>query len=469
MIETRKTKFNKKMGLNLLLAASVFYFLPDFIMVDLLPDVIGYVLAAIGMTLLADICDDLEVARKKFMQLILLGAARMFGLFAVFALFDNKERPTAILMMTFIMAIVECLLLIPAVASLSEGLLYLGTRHDGRAVFTNPRKKRLGGRSYTDKVMRQTVVFVLFKNTLSVLPELLSLSTGENFQSYTYQLYDQVNVLRVFAMIAVSVAGIVWLCRVVKYLKAVMADVPFMESIAEKYRTEILPNESLFMRRRLSIAFLILTVGAFAAMDFYIDGNDGINVIPDIICAVCMMIGVLVASEKGNKWRLPTVWISAIYGIISTLTWKFNYDFTYAYTAKDVSREPIANTLWKILTAASVLESVCFVAMTVFVVLALDATIEEHTGYMPRHPSIDPVERARQIHTRLRRLLRAVPVVALLVGMACVLRVWMFCSESLLSDLSWIIEMLLSGAFAIVFAVALYRIKEAVEEKYMLL
>ena len=468
-MQPKEKRFNEKMGFDLLLLSAVFYFLPDFIMIDLLPDIIGYVLAAIGMTMLADICDDLDLARRKFMQLILLGAARLFGLFAVFALFDNKERPTAILMMTFIMALVECLLLIPAVLSLSEGLLYLGTRHDGSAVFTDPRKKRLGGRSYTDKVMRQTVFFILLKNVLSVAPELLSLSTGENFQSYTYQLYDQVNVLRVFALIAVSIAGLVWLCRVVKYLKAVMADTPFMESITEKYRTEVLPNESLFMRRRLSIAFLILTVGAFAAMDFYIDGNDGINIIPDVICAACMLIGVLIATKKGNKWRLPTVYTSVTYGVVSTLTWKFNYDFTYAYTAKDVSREPLANTLWKILTSASVLEAVLFISMTVFVVLSLDATIEEHTGYMPRHPSIDPVERARQIHTRLRRTLRASLIVALLVGGACVLRVWMFCSESLLSDLSWIIEMLLSGAFAIVFAVALYRIKEAVEEKYMLL
>ena len=468
-MQPKEKRFNKKMGFNLLLLSAAFYFLPDFIMIDLLPDIIGYVLAAIGMTMLADICDDLDLARRKFMQLILLGAARLFGLFAVFALFDNKERPTAILMMTFIMALVECLLLIPAVVSLSEGLLYLGTRHDGSAVFTDLRKKRIGGRSYTDRVTRQTVIFILLKNALSVAPELLSLSTGENFQSYTYQLYDQVNVLRVFAMIAVSIAGIVWLCRIVKYLKAVMSDAPFMESIAEKYRTEVLPNESLFMRRRLSIAFLILTVGAFAAMDFYIDGNDGINIIPDVICAACMLIGVLIATKKGNKWRLPTVYTSVTYGVVSTLTWKFNYDFTYAYTAKDVSREPLANTLWKILTSASVLEAVLFISMTVFVVLSLDATIEEHTGYMPRHPSIDPVERARQIHTRLRRTLRASLIVALLVGGACVLRVWMFCSESLLSDLSWIIEMLLSGAFATVFAVSLSRIKEAVEEKYMLL
>ena len=78
-MQPKEKRFNKKMGFNLLLLSAAFYFLPDFIMIDLLPDIIGYVLAAIGMTMLADICDDLDLARRKFMQLILLGAARLFG------------------------------------------------------------------------------------------------------------------------------------------------------------------------------------------------------------------------------------------------------------------------------------------------------------------------------------------------------------------------------------------------------
>ncbi len=470
MLETKERKFNRKMGLNLLLISAVFYFLPDFIMIDLLPDIIGYALAAVGLTMLADICEDLAFSRKRFMQLIIVGAARLFALFANFALFDNDERPTAILTMVFVLGVVECILLIPAVLSLSEGLLYLGTRHDGTAVFKNERKKRSRerGKSYTEAIAKQTVFFIIFKNALSILPETLSLAIGENYQSYTYQRYEQVNVLRVFSMILIGIAGIVWLIRVVSYLRAVMKDKPFMERIAEKYRVEILPNESMFFGRRVALAFLIMTVGVFAAMDFYIDGNDGMNIIPDIISAACLLVGVLLISKKDNKWRSFAIYTSAVYGIVSTLTWKFNYDFTYAYTAKDVSLDMRANQMWKVLIAAAVLEAACFVAMVIFTGLVLHKTIDDHTGYVSQHSTIDPVGRARQLHKTLRMWLRVATVIAAVAGVAGILRVWMFCSESFIADISWIIEMVLTGVFAGVFAVALSKIKEAIEEKNML-
>ncbi len=487
MIETKARKFNRKMGLNFILASVVFYFLPDFMMIDPLPDVIGYVLAAYGLTMLGDICEDLADARRRFMKLIILGAARLFGLFAAFALFSGNERPTAILTVTFVLGVIECLFLIPAVKSMFNGLIYLGTRNNGTAVFNRPPKNvgsvkngkrvkriRTDRRSYSDTVMRQTIFFILLKNILSILPEMLALSAGDDSQYYNYNRYDQINYFRVLAMIIVVIAGIVWLRRMRKYLRALIGDAPFMNSLAERYSTEVLPNESIFFRRRAALAFIVMSVGAFAAMDLYIRGFDAeqelreINVIPDLICAICLMVGVFIISNKASKWRMRAVIATAVYGVVSSLSWKFNYDFVYEYGAAQVSRDIVANRIWKLLTALSVFEAICF-TVTVFVVgMVLRDTIEQHTGYFPKHATIDPTARAQELHKKLNFLLQVSTVFAALAGAGGVFRVWMFCSESFVADLSWIIEMALTAVFALMFSYSMSRIKESIEEKYML-
>ncbi len=473
MIDTKKRNFNKKMGLGFVLASTVFYFLPDFIMIDVLPDVIGYVLAAYGLTMLGDICEDLNDARRRFMKMILIGAARIFGLFASFAMFGANERPTAILTVTFVLGVAECLFLIPAVKSLFEGLVYLGTRHNGTAVFKRPPKKngkktRADKNSYSDTVMRQAILFVLLKNIFSILPEMLALSADDASQYYNYNRYDQINYFRVLSMIVIIIAGIVWLRRVRRYFRALINDQPFMDSLAEKYRTDVLPNESIFLRRRASLAFLVMSIGGFAAIDFYFDGNDGINIIPDAICAICILVGILIISTKQNRWRMPAIAMSAGYAVLSAATWKLNYDFTYAYTARDVSRDIVANRLWKALTAVSVLEGVCFTCVIVLAALVLRETIEEHTGYFPKHATIDPVSRTQELQKKLTLMLNVSTALAAVAGVAGVFRVWMFCSESFIADISWIIEMALTAVFAVMFCWSMAKIKEAVEEKYML-
>ncbi len=486
MIETKTRKFNKKMGLSFILAAAVFYFLPDFMLIDPLPDVIGYVLAAYGLTMLGDICEDLADARRRFMKMIIIGGARLFGLFAAFTMFGPNERPTAMLTVSFVLGVVEIAFLIPAIKSMFEGLLYLGTRHNGSAVFNRPqvsgKRVRKDKNSYTDTVKRQTVFFIILKNTLSILPEMLALSSGGDSQYYNYDRYDQINYFRLIAIVIVAIAGIVWIRRMLKYLRALMNDAPFMESISEKYRTEVLTNESIFFRRRASLAFIVMSIGAFAALDLYIRGVGAsseiifageqelreMNVIPDIICAIAMLVGVLVVAVKNSQWRTRSLIATAVYGAVSSLSWKLNYDFVYDYGAAQVSRDIVANRLWKLLTALAVFEAALFTVMILFVCNVLRETVKEHTGYFPKHATIDPTARAEELHRRLGLMLRVTTVLAAVAGASGVLRVWMYCSESFFADISWIIEVALTAAFAIMFSYSMSRIKESVEEKYML-
>lgn len=462
-----KSRTDRKMGLNLLRIAFVFYFLPDFTVFDLLPDVIAYVLITLGLSKLADVSDSIADARRRFSYMIYYGIGKLASLFVVFGLVGYDERPNAFLVSAFIFAVVEIFFLLPTYTGLFDGILYLGMREESVAVFKRegaPSKK-----NYTETVKRFTAIFIIVKNLTATLPETLSLLVNVDVQSYNHSFYDDINYFRIIAMTISLVFGIIWLNKIEKYFVNLMNDSAFMYRIAEKYENEVVPNTAIFIRRRIKKAILFLVFGAFLTVDFYIEGNDGFNIIPDFLAALCFIGGVIFALEKKNRYKMPAILITASYGVLSVLTWIFNYMFTYEYTAAEVSRDVTANTLWLVLFAVSVLEAVGFFAMVGSVLLAVRELIKAHTGSVNAYASIDPEAKRRELHRAFGKRLCVCLSFAVLAAASGPFRVWMFSSESMVADMSWIFEFVLTITFACVFTRTMHLVNEEVEEKYRLM
>jgi len=79
-------KINKKylMGIPLISAGFLFFFLPDFTVLDILPDFIGYLLISAGLTKFSDMYEEIAEAKKLFSRLALLGVAKILSVFIVF-------------------------------------------------------------------------------------------------------------------------------------------------------------------------------------------------------------------------------------------------------------------------------------------------------------------------------------------------------------------------------------------------
>ena len=462
-----KNRADRKLGLNLLRIAFIFYFLPDFTVFDLLPDVIAYVLITLGLSKLADVSESIADARRKFSYMIYYGIGKLVALFVVFGLIGYDERPNAFLVAAFIFAVVEIFFLLPTYRSLFDGILYLGMREESRAVFKNPKESK--NRNYTESIKRFTVVFIIVKNLAATLPETLSLLVNVDVQSYNHSFYDDINYFRFIAMTLSLTFGIIWLKKIERYFVDLMNDAPFMERILERYEKEVLPNTAIFTRRRIKKAILFLVLGAFLTVDFYIEGNDGFNVIPDCLGALCFVGGILFTLEKKNRYKMPAMLITASYGVLSILTWIFNYMFTYEYTAAEVSRDVTANALWTVLFAVSILEAVGFFAMVGSSLLAVRELIREHTGSVNAYASIDPEAKKKALHRDFENRLYVCLAFVILAAASGPFRVWMFSSESMVADMSWIFEFVLTITFACVFTRTMYLVNEEVEEKYRLM
>lgn len=464
---TKEVKIKKTLGIGSICASLVFYFFPDFSLMDFLPDFIGYILTVAGLSMLADISDEIRVARKKFSQMILVGIAKFLSVYVVFMLAGNNERPTMLLVMTFVFAIAEVLILLPAYGSLFDALLYLGTRHEGTAVF-NHKKKRFAT-SYTDNVKRFTRVFIVVKNALCVLPEMLSLSVDVNAQSYAYSGLDAINGFRAIGIVSSLTVGIIWLCKTEKYFRAVMSDRVFIERLKSKYLAEILPNKALFVRKRIHKAFILLGLASIFAVDFYIDGNNGYNLIPDAIAALLFALGVMALPQNDEKEsRVLPVTLSFSYLTITTVSWWINSYFAYKYSAAAVSRDPVANMWWKAMMAISLVEALLFITMLLFVCFTLIKVVKNNTGYVSKHPMINAEAKMNELHKELSVRLYVAFGAAVLTAASDVFRVWMFSRSGFVADAAWIIEMLVTALFSGTFCYALYRINEEAEEKYQL-
>jgi len=460
-------KINKKylMGIPLISAGFLFFFLPDFTVLDILPDFIGYLLISAGLTKFSDMYEEIAEAKKLFSRLALLGVAKILSVFIVFGVTDGAERPTTILMTMFVLSAAELIMIIPAYIKLFDGITYMGTRENGFSVFRKPSEKRIRRRSYTDRIKRSTLIFAVAKNILAVLPEMLALSGADTVQSYNYSRYDFINHFRVISMIIILIMGIVWIIKIRKYFSNLKKDTPFIERLNEKYEKEVLNTKTRFLVRRIKNSLLIFGLGAVLALDLYVDGNAGFNLIPDFFVAVCFAVAAVMIGEKKCIYKLMSIASSATYGIISIASYIFINYFNSDFHPKDVSRKVAAFNRWSIALTISAAETVCFIIMIASVSMLLYQVVKKHCGYIPIHASIDPVAKSKAIFDRLKKYICITFVFGALSGSAIFFRVFSF-GINAISEWSWMIELVFEIIFAISFIYSLLKINEEVEEKY---
>jgi len=146
-----------------------------------------------------------------------------------------------------------------------------------------------------------------------------------NWDFVTLLLYA-LNVIVVIAM------GIVWYINSRAYLKKVARQTRYLSLIEEKYQKEVGSNIPLLTYRAFKTVALLLGLAALGMICIRLDG---IDIIPDFICAI-LLVGAAIRLKglyPGHFKR--TLIISGIFLVVSSVEWAlwFNYCTTYYDTA----------------------------------------------------------------------------------------------------------------------------------------
>lgn len=366
-------KKNKKyINFMLLFVGFIFLFNPNVNIIDLLPDFIGYVIIGIALTNLGDINETLSEASVMFRRMILIDGAKIIALMWIFGMSVMSERNTSVLLWTFVFAILELVFLIPAILKLFKGIGELGYFTQNTSVFGDSGAKR----SYTDKIRRSTVSFIIFKNVFMLLPELSDIMNYEYSDNYGLNnIYSHLGTVRLLCFIPVLIYGIVWICKLKTYFTRISKDSGFISSLEDTYISNVLPKKGIFVKRTVKTGMIVLLFAMALTADFRLDG---VNLFPDFIAGILVFIyfKVIEGQVRINK---KLSYISAIFYFVASAVHsvaEFIFLDKYGYAA--INRSVEAQNFYFVMIGTSVVSAIAFFELFVAVVFSLNGIISEH-------------------------------------------------------------------------------------------
>ena len=454
-----KKKKDVNFGFLSIVWASVFFFNSNINIIDILPDIVGYVIIALSLVSLSFLSEEIDKAGRFFRYMIIVEACKFLSLLWLFGLGRPDERETGTLLLTFVFAIIEAGILFVAYSSLFEGIQSLGFAHKNTAVLgaSKPNQK-----SYTEKARAFTLFFVIFKSAMAVLPEL------SNLTSYMYTegssmmyLYDFIGIMRGLGFIIVTAVGIVWMTKFIKYFKRLSRDDDFSESLETVYRERVLSKRGPLIKFNMGIVFFLFS----AAFIFMLDLRfDGVNVTPDFIGALLVLLAILFLNKYDKRSKKLMRASAVSYFAISASAYVAEILFFEKYYYTAIFRSTAAKVFYILMCSLQVLSTIAFAALAAAYIMTLLNIIREHTGYVYGREDVLNEAKLRDYHKESAKKLISVAVGAILVVVSDIF--YIFGAE--VYGFAGALGMIANIVFIVCAIKAMYEIRSDIEIKYML-
>lgn len=415
----RKKKIRPYLGTGFLAAAAVFIFFPDIAIFDFLPDFIGYILILCGLSLFRDLNDYFGDAYDRFYKVAWISALKFFSFYVVLALVTAQEQADTLLLLSFCFTVFDFVYLIPAWKNLFEGFSYAVTRCDGATFDLKPcRPKRVrffyskrGLKKGTvierkpvnriEQLRRATVFFVAFKSVMTVLPEFSALSADTSTTAVS--LYSFIGVLRLLSMMAVLVFGIRWLILMLRFVFAIKKDAGFLSFYREKYRTDVLTKDHIFIERHLQSALFVASIAFVFRVDLRVDF---MYMIPDALMGALLIVTVVILGYHIGK-RSHFYAVTGAYSLLSIGVTMFDSYFHHEHSMTAIQTSDEVFWQFVILLILKVVEQAAFVLVMALFLSLMRRVIRSYTGFsVTVAETLEPSEKIRTLHRELERKLK---------------------------------------------------------------
>ncbi len=398
------------MGLGLIIAGACFLFDPYIGVFDILPDSLGYLFISLGLARIADLDDRLGDALRSCRRLALVALARIIAVVLAYGLVSPAEQPVFILLALFSLGVLDVLLFVPFFRQLSGGLIYLGSRTAATAIFDRQsRRSRPHMRTLTERYTTFSILAFLIREAAAILPEatVLTHERGGVMFGEGSVLYEFVGLFRLVGIAVSLVVGIIWLGFTVRFVRRLLGDTDFLDSIGEKYRSEVLPRADLFATRAVRAALVSFSAAALLGLDFF---AEGVNLIPDTLAAALLCLSVLFLRRYIGR-GLPALLASVAWGLAATLTWVLQLRYFSILDLPDIHRSEELYVRWQLLMIAELMTAALFALALALTLRAIWRLAKAYTGVRAlSERETYAAERSGAIHRRLRRKLLTVAV-----------------------------------------------------------
>lgn len=354
------------MGLSYLIAGFVFFFLPNFTIIDLLPDFIGCILIIKGLNKLADLTPGLMTAKNAFIKVLYFSIAKFLLMFTV-PYFGSTDGGY-ILIFTFCFVVFDFIYTLPAFKALLNGFVYLGDRTNSKILFKNQ-----------SEFSTLTTIFLIVRASLALLTDLSYISSPEfsNVVSSGNEFYlaNYRTLLVAFNFVVTTIVGVVWLNYAIKYFNGIKKDNELISFLENQYETTIKPNKGLFVRRGFSNAAFMFVIAGLLMFDFLIDY---VNVIPDFLGGVFFLIAVSFIKKYCQSKHLN---ISLyLFTFTALVFWIILCIFAVKYPDVYLLRDENAARFFNVVNIFNILKYITLSVSLILLFRVLKEIINLHTG-----------------------------------------------------------------------------------------
>lgn len=438
------------MGLPFLVAGFIFFFLPNFSIIDILPDFIGCLLIIIGLNKLADLTPGLYDARKAFVKVMYIHIAKFFLMFAL-PFFGNQNGGDGyVLIFSFTFAVLDFIYTLPAFKSLLNGFVYLGDRTNAAVLFENQ-----------SEFSTLTSAFIIIKATMAFLPDLSFISNPESSNivasSGSFYISNYKTLLVLANFLITGIIGVVWLVYAVRYFNGIKNDKILLGALTEKYKNDILSQKGLFIRRGIKLSFTFIMIGGVLMTDYLIDL---VNVIPDFLGALFFLLSAIIL-RKYVKTKYLLVH-SILFLCFSVVTWVMFCAFAIRYPSVNIWTNIEAYYVYIYLAISNTLK--CTVQALVYVVLfaMIKNIINTHTGSSVNELHSISLARKKQ-QEQLRKNNLFILVFGLITVVLSILRVWVLFDHPGVG----VVDSVISVVYSVCLIKLLTNVNNAVEYRYL--
>lgn len=376
-----KRKSKEQFSSRLLALAIVLLCNPLINVVDYFPDFIGCFIIASAISHFADKAPYFEEARACFIKLALINLAKIPSFIIIVRIISNNVGESDIrILFTFVFAAIEIVVGINAITNLFSALSYLGQRSDAVSLIT-PFEISKSRRLSTEKLQMLCYAFVICRSTLSVLPELLRLTSTDAILNPNH-----FNPARLFpyaitlSFITVFVFGIILAKRAKKFIKAIYKEDKIF-SAADSMIDEA-GRENIKKKRKIRKMQLFLTTIATSSLLLFnlpLAKFGYVNVIPDFVFGIVIIVAVL-RSTKFIKNAMRVVAGAVVFTAASTAKYIMEIIFLDTFTYEQLSLSAAASSKYLPVILLSALETLLFAVLIILLGTELIKFTKKRTG-----------------------------------------------------------------------------------------
>lgn len=297
--------------LGLVFAGLVFFALPNFNLLDLMPDFIGAILIMCGLSKMYMYDGNFEDARRSAKFLLWISVLRT--VLCLWATSGGKRD--YLLPFTFIVCVLEAIYMV----SLFKGL-YLGLEYTLMRAGSERLVKRV------NEAFTFSFIFTIASRVLEFAPQIceiyrqdaeLDLSSGASFKMSMAQM--AMYVLGV-CLVCGIILGAIYLFMTCSLWIRVIADKSYAPFLKEKYENYLVDYREEYVAEKTSFIYLLITLSFVFIPDFFIDG---INLIPSVIAAVIAYAATVSVSRLGKTSLLVPSVLCVSASVFSVLSYLF--------------------------------------------------------------------------------------------------------------------------------------------------